>query len=61
MCAPSSSSSTEFAPTIGRSTPFASPACSSPGSPVKTCLTAAGSLSITQVSSFWIRSVNASP
>ena len=47
----SSSSSTEFGPTIGRRIPFASPACSSFGSPVKICLTAAGSLNMTQVPS----------
>ena len=61
MWAASSSRSTEWLPSTGSSTMFASPACRSRGSPVKTCLTASGSLVNTQVPSFAIFSVNMSP
>src|SRR4051812_30330556 len=61
MCGCSSSSSTELSPRIGRRMTFASPACSSRGSPVKTCLTASGSESTTHGGSLLMRMVNMSP
>ena len=61
MCVSSSSSSTEWLPSTGSSTTFASPAWSSRGSPVKICFTASGSVTKTHVPSLAILSVNVSP
>ena len=61
MCCCSSSSSTEFGPSTGSRTTFASPACTTSGGAVKTCLTARGAATITQGPSLASRIVNMSP
>ena len=61
MCSGPSSSSTELRPISGSSgVAFASPACSTSGSPVKTCLISSGSAMNTIVP-IGKRTVNRSP
>ena len=57
----SSSSSTELWPSSGSRIALASPACSSRGSPLNTCWTSSGLVSITQSPSWAMRTVKLSP